>query len=131
MLARDSARHRPEVSASGEDPECLSASPRPFRGRGKRDLGTCSLERDEFSFDFRRHCERSEAISSSRCSMTVAGDCFASLAMTIRSNLIPPWSQRGGPPALRKADGPHPNPSPKGRGLFPFPLAPRLRGGRL
>src|SRR3546814_11957899 len=39
-----------------------------------------------------RHCERSEANSSSRCSMTVTGACFASLAMTteIKAELITP-----------------------------------------
>src|SRR3546814_12150775 len=36
-----------------------------------------SLGRDEFSFDFRRHCERSEASSSHRHGTTRAGDCFA------------------------------------------------------
>src|SRR3546814_2446187 len=43
--------------------------------------------------DFRRHCERSEAISSHRHGTTRAGDCFASLAMTteIKAELITLW----------------------------------------
>src|SRR3546814_7821859 len=45
----------------------------------KRKVDGC-LELDDVGSN--GHCERSEAISSSRCSMTVAGDCFASLAMT-------------------------------------------------
>src|SRR3546814_18196578 len=42
-----------------------------------------NLERDEFSFDFRRHC-------------------FASLAMTIRSNLIPLYTLTTGKPGITR-----------------------------
>src|SRR3546814_2584897 len=42
-----------------------------------------NLERDEFSFDFRRHC-------------------FASLAMTIRSNLIPLYTLKTGKPGITR-----------------------------
>src|SRR3546814_10911177 len=73
-----------------------SNAPAP-RGNRSENGAAGRLERDEFSFDFRRHCERREAISSHRHGTTKAGDCFASLAMTIRYTVIKLYPDAGTP----------------------------------
>src|SRR3546814_5395565 len=55
---RKQARHRPKVVPQWREPGISFRLAPPLQGRGKRDLGTCSLVSDDVGSN--RHCERSE-----------------------------------------------------------------------